>query len=326
VKVRFAAAASDVLGRAMEKDPTIIVMGEDVHRFAGGVSGFTKNALELFPGRVLAMPIAENGFTGVALGAALRGLRPVVEIMFGDFCFVAADQIANGISKVRHMFGDGFPVPIVMRVRVSPHTGYGSQHSGDPSALFAMFPGWRVVSPTNAFDYVGLMNSALKSNDPVAIIEHVEFYQRESLVPKEDRDYCIPFGKARIVRSGSACTVLATSVMVQASVKAAEESGIDAEIIDMRSLDMTGIDWELIGQSIAKTNRVVIAEQVASGLSLGRHWAAEIQRRFFNDLDHEILHVTGSLSSPVVSLVLNKAALGSSEKVRAALEKITRNA
>ncbi|WP_407976783.1 dehydrogenase E1 component subunit alpha/beta [Brucella pseudogrignonensis] len=326
VKVRFAAAASDVLGRAMEKDPTIIVMGEDVHRFAGGVSGFTKNALELFPGRVLAMPIAENGFTGVALGAALRGLRPVVEIMFGDFCFVAADQIANGISKVRHMFGDGFPVPIVLRVRVSPHTGYGSQHSGDPSALFAMFPGWRVVSPTNAFDYVGLMNSALKSNDPVAIIEHVEFYQRESLVPKEDRDYCIPLGKARIVRSGSACTVLATSVMVQASVKAAEESGIDAEIIDMRSLDMTGIDWELIGQSIAKTNRVVIAEQVASGLSLGRHWAAEIQRRFFNDLDHEILHVTGSLSSPVVSLVLNKAALGSSEKVRAALEKIMRNA
>lgn len=243
-------------------------MGEDVHRFAGGVSGFTKNALEQFPGRVLAMPIAENGFTGVALGAALRGLRPVVEIMFGDFCFVAADQIANGISKVRHMFGDGFPVPIVLRVRVSPHTGYGSQHSGDPSALFAMFPGWRVVSPTNAFDYVGLMNSALRSNDPVAIIEHVEFYQRESLVPKGDRDYCIPLGKARVVRSGSACTVLATSVMVQASVKAADESGIDAEIIDMRSLDMTGIDWELIGQSIAKTNRVVIAEQVASGLSL----------------------------------------------------------
>ncbi|ARZ50280.1 MFS transporter [Brucella melitensis] len=325
-KMRFAAAASDVLGRAMEKDPTIIVIGEDVHRFAGGVSGFTRNALELFPDRVLAMPIAENGFTGVVLGAALRGLRPVVEIMFGDFCFVAADQIANGISKVRHMFGDGFPVPIVMRVRVSPHTGYGSQHSGDPSALFGMFPGWRVVSPTNAFDYIGLMNSALKSDDPVAVIEHVEFYQRESLVPRNDRDYCIPLGKAKIVRPGSACTVLATSVMVQASIKAAEEAGIDAEIIDMRSLDMFGIDWALIGASIGKTNRVVIAEQVASGLSLGRHWIAEIQKRFFNDLDHEVLHVTGSMASPVVSLVLNKAALGSADKVRSALEQITHSA
>ncbi|ENR18819.1 2-oxoisovalerate dehydrogenase subunit beta [Brucella suis] len=246
--------------------------------------------------------------------------------MFGDFCFVAADQIANGISKVRHMFGDGFPVPIVMRVRVSPHTGYGSQHSGDPSALFGMFPGWRVVSPTNAFDYIGLMNSALKSNDPVAVIEHVEFYQRESLVPRNDRDYCIPLGKAKIVRPGSACTVLATSVMVQASIKAAEEAGIDAEIIDMRSLDMFGIDWALIGASIGKTNRVVIAEQVASGLSLGRHWIAEIQKRFFNDLDHEVLHVTGSMASPAVSLVLNKAALGSADKVRSALEQITHSA
>ena len=108
-------------------------MGEDVHRLRGGVSGFTKGALERWPERVLPMPIAENGFTGVALGAALNGLRPIVEIMFGDFCFTAADQIANGVGKVRHMFGDGFPVPLVLRVRVSPHTGYGSQHSGDPS-------------------------------------------------------------------------------------------------------------------------------------------------------------------------------------------------
>ena len=128
------------------------------------------------------------------------------------------------------------------------------------------------------------------------------------------------------MRSGSACTVLATSVMVQASVKAAEESGIDAEIIDMRSLDMTGIDWELSGQSIAKPTRVVISAQVASGLSLVRHWAVDIQRPFFIVLAPEIPHATGRLSVPVVSLVLDKAALGSSEKVRAALEKITRNA
>ena len=124
-RVKFITAASETLASAMNRDSRIIVMGEDVHQLRGGVSGFTKGALERWPGRVLPMPIAENGFTGVALGAALNGLRPVVEIMFGDFCFTAADQIAHGVGKVRHMFGSGFPVPLLMRVRVSPHTGYG---------------------------------------------------------------------------------------------------------------------------------------------------------------------------------------------------------
>ena len=318
-KVKFVTAASEVLAAAMDRDPTIIVMGEDVHQMRGGVSGFTKGVLERWPDRVLPMPIAENGFTGVALGAALNGLRPVVEIMFGDFCFTAADQIAHGVGKVRHMFGSGFPVPLVMRVRVSPHTGYGSQHSGDPSALFGMFPGWRIVSPTSAFDYIGLMNSALRCNDPVVIIEHTELYQREFEVPKGDRDFCIPFGSARIVRPGSACTVLATSVMVHNAVKAAEEAGVDAEIIDLRNIDHHGMDWALIGASIAKTGRVLTAEQTARSLSMGATWAAEIQARFFDSLDHEILRVTGGLAAPTVSAVLNRAALASQASVRDAL-------
>lgn len=318
-KVKFVTAASETIAAAMERDPTIIVLGEDVHQMRGGVSGFTKGALEKWPDRVLAMPISENGFTGVALGAALNGLRPIVEIMFGDFCLSAADQIGNGVGKVRHMFGDGFPVPVVMRVRVSPHTGYGSQHSADPSALFALFPGWRIFAPTNAFDYVGMMNAALRCNDPVLILEHTELYQREFEVPQGDRDYCIPFGSARIVRPGSACTVLATSVMVHNAVKAAEETGIDAEIIDLRNLDHFGIDWDLVGASIEKTGRVVIAEQAARSLSLGARWADEIQSRFFDYLDYEILRVTGSLSAPTVSAVLNRAALAGTEDVRRAL-------
>lgn len=318
-KVKFVTAASDTLAAAMARDPRIIVMGEDVHQMRGGVSGFTKGVLESWPERVLPMPIAENGFTGVALGAALNGLRPVVEIMFGDFCFTAADQIANGVGKVRHMFGDGFPVPLVMRVRVSPHTGYGSQHSGDPSALFAMFPGWRIVTPSSAFDYIGLMNSALTCNDPVLVIEHTELYQREFEVPKGDREFHIPFGSAHIVRLGTACTVLATSVMVQNAVKAAEEAGIDAEIIDLRNIDHHGMDWDLIGKSIEKTGRVIIAEQTARSLSLGAAWAGEIQERFFDCLDHEILRVTGGLAAPTVSAALNRAALATAADVRDAL-------
>ncbi len=318
-KVKFVTAASETLAANMARDPHIIVMGEDAHQMKGGVSGFTKGALERWPERVLPMPIAENGFTGVALGAALNGLRPVVEIMFGDFCLVAADQIANGAGKIRHMFGGDFPVPIVMRVRVSPHTGYGSQHSGDPSALFALFPGWRIVSPTSAFDYIGLMNSALRCNDPVLILEHTELYQREFEVPKGDRDFCIPFKSARVVRPGTTCTVLATSVMVHYALKAVEESGVDAEVIDVRNLDHFGVDWDTIGTSIAKTGRVVIAEQTAHAMSLGGKWAAEIQTRFFDCLDHEILRVTGSLSSPTVSRVLNRAALATSDDIKQAL-------
>jgi len=325
-KIKFVTAASETIATAMERDPTIIVLGEDVHQMRGGVSGFTKGALEKWPDRVLAMPISENGFTGVALGAALNGLRPIVEIMFGDFCLSAADQIGNGVGKVRHMFGDGFPVPVVMRVRVSPHTGYGSQHSADPSALFALFPGWRIFAPTNAFDYIGMMNAALRCNDPVLILEHTELYQREFEVPRGDRDYCIPFASARIVRPGAACTVLATSVMVHNAVKAADETGIDAEIIDLRNLDHFGIDWNLIGASIEKTGRVVIAEQAARSLSLGARWADEIQSRFFDYLDYEILRVTGSLSAPTVSAVLNRAALAGTEDVRRALLTIAASA
>jgi 2-oxoisovalerate dehydrogenase E1 component len=265
------------------------------------------------------MSIAENGFTGVALGAALNGLRPIVEIMFGDFCFVAADQIGNGVSKVRHMFGDGFPVPVVMRCRVSPHTGYGSQHAGDPSGLFALFPGWRIFYPTTAFDYIGMMNAALRCNDPVLVLEHTLLYQREFDVPKGDRDYCIPFTSARIVRPGSTCTVLATGIMVENSLKAADELGVDAEIIDVRNLDHHGIDWETIGSSIGKTGRIVVAEQTSRSLSLGARWIAEIQNRYFDCLDHEILHVTGSLSAPTVSAVLNRASLGGVEGVRQAM-------
>lgn len=299
-RVKFVTAASETLTAAMARDPTIIVMGDDAHRLRGGVSGFTKGALELWPDRVLPMPIAENGFTGVALGAALNGLRPVVEIMFGDFCLVAADQIANGIGKVRHMFGDGFPVPIVLRVRVSPHTGYGSQHSGDPSALFGMFPGWRIIAPTTAFDHIGLFNAALRCNDPVVLIEHAALYEQKFDVPKRDCEFCIPFGRAHVVRVGSVYTVLATTVMVGHAVTAAQEAGIDAEGIDLRNLDEHGIDWDLISASIRKTGRVVIAEQMARGLSMGATWAAQIQERLFDWLDHEILRVTGALPPPPV--------------------------
>ncbi len=316
---KFAAAMSDVLARNMERDPRIIVMGEDVHRLRGGVSGATKGALERWPDRVLAMPIAENGFTGVALGAALNGLRPVVEIMFGDFCLVAADQLFNQCAKVRHMFGGNFPVPIVVRVRVSPAAGYGSQHSGDPSGIFALYPAWRIFAPTTPFDYIGLMNAALRCDDPVLIIEHAQLFQTEGPVPTGDLDYCVRPGRARVVRPGKACTVLASAAMVSEALAACAETGVDGEVIDLRSLDPFGLDWETVGASIRRTNRVMVAEQTTRGITLGAQIAAEIQARFLDHLDHEVLRVAGGRASPTVSAPLNRAALGGKAEIAAAL-------
>ncbi len=304
--------------RAMERDESVIVLGEDVHRLKGGTVGATKGIAEAFPERLIGTPISENGFCGMGLGAAVNGLRPVVEIMYADFCLVAADQLFNQAAKVRHMFGGAYKAPLVARVRVAAGAGYGSQHSMDPSGVFALWPGWRIVAPTTPFDYVGLFNSAVLCDDPVAIIECQALYQEEGLVPN-DLDYCVPFGKARIARAGTACTVVAAANMVPVAVQAAEESGIDAEVIDPRTLDPLSMDWETIGESVQRTNRLIVVEQTARGPSIGARIVQEAQERLFDWLDHEILRVTGSQAAPVVSKVLERAALAQLDDVVAGL-------
>ncbi|KAA2212968.1 alpha-ketoacid dehydrogenase subunit alpha/beta [Teichococcus oryzae] len=322
VEGKYIEAVAAVLLRNMERDPRIVLIGEDVHRLRGGVSGSSRGVMERFPERVFATPICENGFTGMALGAALCGLRPVVDIMFGDFCIVAADQMFNGIGKFSHMFGGGFGVPVVVRARVSPQAGYGSQHSMDPSALFALYPGWRIVAPATPHDYVGLMNAALRCDDPVLVIEHQDLFQTTGPLPRDDLDFCLPLGSARIAREGRACTVLTYGAMVRPCLEAAESAGVDAEIVDLRSLDPTGLDWETVAASIRRTNRVLIAEQTARGTSHGARLAQEIQERCFDWLDAEILRVSGGEAAPVVSRPLNMAALGNAAKVEAALRRL----
>lgn len=319
---KYIQAVADVLVRNMERDPTIIVMGEDIHRLRGGVSGSTKGVMERFENRVFATPICENGFVGMALGAALNGLRPVVDIMFGDFSLPAADQLFNQIGKVRHMFGGGFPVRVVVRCRVSPAGGYGSQHSMDPSGIFALYPAWRIAAPSTPHDYVGMMNAALRCDDPVLFIEHVGLFQTEGPLPEGDLDYLVPFGRARIARAGAACTVLAAGVMVEAAVEAAKTTGIDAEVVDLRTLDTLGLDWAAIEASLARTNRLIVAEQTAKGTGIGARLVQEIQERCFDLLDHEILRVTGGLAAPVVSAPLNRAALAGAEDIVRALTRI----
>ncbi len=319
---KFVEAISGAMLRNMQRDERIVILGEDVHRLRGGTAGATRGIGDLFPERLIGTPICENGFTGLALGAALNGLHPVVEIMYPDFSLVAADQLFNQVAKVKHMFNGGFPVPLIVRSRVSAGAGYGSQHSMDASGLFALYPGWRIVAASTPFDYIGLLNSALRCEDPVLVVEHSDLYPNEGPVPKNGWDYCIPFGKAKVRRPGTQVTILTYLTMVDDAIAAAEETGIDAEVIDLRSLDPLGLDWETIEASVRKTNRLIIAEQTARGTGHGARIAQEAQERLFDWLDHEILRVCGTESAPVVSKVLESAALAGQAEVAATLKRL----
>ncbi|HZY01524.1 MAG TPA: thiamine pyrophosphate-dependent enzyme [Dermatophilaceae bacterium] len=322
---KFIDAVAAVMARRMQTDETIVVMGEDVHRLNGGTNGATRGLKEAHPDRVLGTPISENAFAGLGGGIALDGrFKPVVEFMYADFMWVAADQLFNQIGKARHMYGGDGEVPVVLRSKVATGTGYGSQHSMDPAGIFATAPGWRIVAPSTPFDYVGLMNSALRCKDPVVVLEHVDLYTSMGEGPVDDLDYCLPVGRAAIRRTGSQITVISYLAMVHEVLDAVARLGdVDAEVIDLRWLDRASIDWDTIGESIKKTNNVLIAEQGALGTSYGGWLADEIQRRFFDWLDQPVQRVTGGEASPSISKVLERAAIAKSREVAARLAEIT---
>ncbi|KAA0893019.1 thiamine pyrophosphate-dependent enzyme [Pusillimonas sp. ANT_WB101] len=322
---KFIDVVADVMARRMETDDGVIVLGEDVHRLKGGTNGATRGLKDRFPDRVLGTPISENAFVGLGGGVAMDGrYKPVVEFMYPDFMWVAADQVFNQIAKARHMFGGEINMPLVLRTKVAMGTGYGSQHSMDPVGIFATSPGWRIVAPTTPFDYVGMMNAALKLNDPVLVIEHVDLYATSGQAPVDDLDYQTPFGKAAVRRSGNDLTVLGYLSMVGHSLEAVEQTGVDAEVIDLRWLDRASIDWETIGASIQKTNNVLIVEQGSSGTSYGAWLSDEIQRRYFDWLDQPVQRVTGGEASPSISKVLERAACARTEEVAEALKETMR--
>ncbi|MEJ6758498.1 MAG: thiamine pyrophosphate-dependent enzyme [Pontimonas sp.] len=323
IEVRFVDAVADVMDRNMSADDRILVLGEDIHRLKGGTNGATKGLAEKFPDRILGTPISENAFTGLGGGLALDGrYRPVVEFMYPDFMWVAADQVFNQIGKARHMFGGESAVPLVLRTKVAMGSGYGSQHLMDPAGIFATAPGWRIMAASNPYDYVGMMNAALACDDPVLMIEHVDLYMTKGEIPAEGLDYQIPYGKASLVREGSEMTVLTYMSMVNHTREALESTGIDADLVDLRFLDRASLDWDTVGESIRKTNNVLIVEQGAVGTSYGGWLADEIQRRFFDYLDQPVQRVTGSEASPSISKVLERAAIAQTAEVEAGLRRV----
>lgn len=320
---KFVDVIAEVMHRRMEQDSSVVVLGEDVHRLNGGSRGATKGLADDFPDRTLGTPISENAFTGFGGGLALDGrYYPVIELMYADFLWVAADQLFNQIGKARHMFGGDHDMPLLLRIKIGTNTGYGSQHSMDPAGILATSVGWRIIAPSSPLDYVGLLNTAMRLKDPVAVLEHdADLYKSMGDAPK-DLDYCLPFGKAAVRREGAQVTVISYLSMVHRAVEAVEKAGVDGEVIDLRWLDKASVDWETIGASIEKTNRVVIVEQGSEGTSYGAWLADEIQRRYFDWLDAPIERVTGAESSPSISKVLEAAALATTDDIVAALTAI----
>lgn len=323
-EISYAEAISAVTGRWMGKDKNVVEFGEEVANFGGGSFSANKGLPAKYPGRLINTPISEAGFVGLACGAAMTGMRPIVEIMFPDFSLVAADQLFNQIGKARHMYGNTTELPIVVRTRVATGTGYGGQHSMDSIGLFALFPGWRIIAPSNAFDYIGLFNTSMQSLDPVLIIEHHSLYTKKSRVPKDSLDYFIPFGKSNLISEGTDITVIVYGVMVgrlKNLIKEINKENISVEIIDLRTLDLPCIDYESIGCSVQKTGSVVIVEESPLSQAIGPRIAARITEDFFDYLDAPPVCLSSKDVPNSVSRVLEKAAIINDDEIVEAVTK-----
>jgi 2-oxoisovalerate dehydrogenase E1 component len=310
--VKYSDAIAEVTKSWIAKDSGVVVLGEEVANFGGGAYGATRDLPKMYPDRIINTPISEAGFSGLGLGMAMSGMRPVVEIMFPDFTLVAADQIFNQIGKARHMYGGNSSLPLVLRTRIATGCGYGGQHSMDPVGLYAAFSGWRIVAPSNAFDYIGLFNTAMQSEDPVVFLEHHSLYTQEFSIPTDEIDYCVPFGKAKVVAAGDDITVVAYGSLtgrVDRLADAFAKESVSVEIVDLRTVDLANVDFTTIGESVKKTGAVVVVEEAALGQGVGQRLCAEITERFFNWLDAPP-GTLASLDVPTsVSRVLEEAAV-----------------
>jgi pyruvate dehydrogenase E1 component beta subunit len=283
-------ALSQALWEEMERDERVFILGEEVGVW-GGTYAITKGFYDHFgEKRVKDTPIAETAIVGAAIGAALTGLRPVAELMTINFAFAAMDAIVNQAAKLRTMFGGQFTIPMVIRAPGGGGRQLGATHSQTPDAVFAHFPGLKVVAPATAEDSKGMLKAAIRSDDPILFIEHATLYQIRGEVPEED--FTTPLGKAKMQRPGRDVTIVTYSKMVDVSSKAAEQlskDGIEAEIIDLRSL--RPLDMEPVLESFKKTNRAVIVEEGWRSYGVGSEVAARIYEEAFDYVDAPIKRV-----------------------------------
>ena len=290
-EITYSEAIREAMSEEMRRDPDVFLMGEDVGTF-GGVWGVSAEMLAEFgEERIRDTPITEAAIVGAGLGAAMMGMRPIVEIMFGDFLMCAGDQIVNQVAKARFMSGGKANVPLTIRVTTGAPGSAAAQHSQSPESWFMNVPGIKIVTPSTPGDAKGLLKTALRGNDPVLYFEHKMLYGDSGEVP-EDSDFIIPFGKANILREGNDVSVIGINIMVKKALEAADQlqkEGISVEVIDPRTL--VPLDKETIIQSIAKTSRVVVAYEGHKRSGAGAEIAAMLAEEAVEYLDGPIARV-----------------------------------
>lgn len=314
-------ALNQAMAEEMERDETVFLMGEEVAEYDGAYK-VSQGLLKRFgPKRVIDAPISENGFAGLGVGAAMVGLRPIIEFMTWSFSLVAYDQIINNAGQVRYMSGGQFSVPIVFRGSSGGGLQVGATHSHTPENWYANVPALTVITPAFPDDAKGLLKAAIRSNNPVCFIENEKLYGFKDEVP--EGDYLTPIGKARIRRQGSDLTIVANSGSTHRALNAAQklaEDGIEAEVIDLRTIKP--LDLETILESLSKTNRLVIVEENKPFAGWGAQVAYDVQHEGFDLLDAPILRVTSVDTPQPYNGRLEQAVLPNEERIIQAVREI----
>ncbi len=315
-------AIRDAMAEEMRRDETVYLMGEEVAEYQGAYK-VSQGLLDEFGSkRVIDTPITEHGFTGIAVGSAFAGLRPIVEFMTFNFAMQAIDQIVNSAAKTLYMSGGQMGAPMVFRGPNGAAARVGAQHSQDYAAWYAHIPGLKVVQPYSASDAKGLMKTAIRDDNPVIFLENEILYGKSFEVPLLE-DYTVPFGKARVWREGTDVTIVSFGIGMQYALEASnqlEAEGVSVEVIDLRSL--RPIDYETIINSIEKTNRCITVEEGFPIGSIGNHLSAVIMERAFDYLDAPVINCTGKDVPMPYAANLEKLALTTTAEVICAVKKV----
>jgi len=320
--VTYREAIKSAMAEEMDRDERVVIMGEDIGLY-GGTHLVTDGLLDRFgPKRVMDTPIAEGGFTGAAIGMAMAGMRPIVEMMTWNFSFQAADQIIQNAAKIRYFSGGQASVPLVIRGPNGGGVQLSAQHTHSLEGFYGHFPGLKVVAPATPYDAHGMMTEAIRDPDPVLILESGALYGTKGEVPEEE--YTVPFGKSRIAREGTDVTMIGYGRQVNLLLKAAErmakDEGIEAEVVDLRSI--RPFDTETIVESVKKTNRAVVVEEQWRWFSVASEVAAHLQEHAFDYLDAPVERVSGAEVPAPYARNLEIAAFPSEDDVIDAVHRV----
>src|SRR3989344_3103141 len=316
--VEIREALRQAIDEEMARDPTVVLLGEEVGEYNGAYK-VSKGLLDKWgPERILDTPISENGFAGLAIGAAQTGLRPIVEFMSWNFSFVAFDQLVSNAAKTYYMSGGRFKVPVVFRGPNGAAAQVSCQHSHNIEAIYGNLPGFIIISPSNAYDAKGLLKSAIRSNNPVLFLENEMEYSEKMEIPTEE--YLVPIGKAKVVKEGKHITIISYSRMMQFCLQATNElakQGISVELIDLRTIKP--LDIATLTSSIRKTHRCVLVEEGHIFAGISAELGFQIQEHCFDDLDAPLTRVCSRETPLPYSKFLEKETLPNKERILAAL-------